>query len=227
MLGSVGSDNKAVNDNKADGVHIGRYRVLPPMAYHHGNLRAELIDAGQRALEDGGVAALSLRGLARELGVSHAAPGRHFADKQALLDALAENGYAQLGAVLGEALATTGPAFDDRLLGLACAYVAFATAHPALLELMFTAKHADGPRAVQLRTSADAALAAPLQLIATAQAAGEVVPGDPERIGVTAWAAIHGIASMASTGMLTEFPLDELVEETVRRAILGLRPRPG
>src|SRR4051812_20865357 len=193
--------------------------------YHHGNLRAELLDAGERALEDGGATALSLRGLAREIGVSHAAPGRHFADKQALLDALAERGYEQLGALLRAALDMAGAGFDARLLALARAYVGFATAHPALLELMFTAKHADGAAGDRLSAAADAALAAPLEVIAAAQASGDVVAGDVERVGVTAWASIHGIASMASTGMITDFPLDEIVEETVRRAILGLRPR--
>ena len=65
--------------------------------YHHGSLRPALLEAAERALDRGGVQALSLRELAREIGVSHAAPRRHFAGKQALLDALAEDGYERLG----------------------------------------------------------------------------------------------------------------------------------
>ena len=63
--------------------------------YHHGNLRPALLGAAERALARG--RELSLRELAREIGVSHAAPRRHFADKQALLDALALDGFERLG----------------------------------------------------------------------------------------------------------------------------------
>ncbi len=200
--------------------------AVPARPYHHGTCAPPCSTrAPSERCEDGGAAALSLRGLARELGVSHAAPGRHFTDKQALLDALALRGWEQLGAAQRAALDAAPQAFEDRLLAVARAYVAFAVGHPALLELMFTAKHAGGDAGEPLRAAADAALAAPLAMIAAAQGAGEVVGGDPERIGVSAWAPVHGIASMASTGMLTGFPLDEVVEEAVRRAILGLRPR--
>ena len=72
--------------------------------YHHGNLRSELLEQAERVLADRGAGALSLRELAREIGVSHAAPRRHFADKQALLDALAEDGFDRLGAELRAAL---------------------------------------------------------------------------------------------------------------------------
>ena len=65
--------------------------------YHHGNLRTELLSCAERALSEGGLAQLSLRDLARQAGVSHAAPRRHFADKQALLDALAQDGFERLG----------------------------------------------------------------------------------------------------------------------------------
>src|SRR5919107_3634135 len=75
--------------------------------YHHGNLRAALLEAAERALARGGE--LSLRELAREVGVSHAAPRRHFADKQALLDALAEGGFERLGAEMRAAIAGAGP----------------------------------------------------------------------------------------------------------------------
>src|SRR5690348_1313893 len=112
--------------------------------YHHGNLREALLDAGERALETSGAQNLSLRELAREVGVSHAAPRRHFADKQALLDALAHNGFERLGAILTAAIDAAGPDFDARLLSLARAYVGFATQHPALVGLMFASKHQAG-----------------------------------------------------------------------------------
>ena len=66
--------------------------------YHHGNLRSALLAAAERTVRERGVQDLSLRELAREIGVSHGAPRRHFPDRQALLDALAESGFERLGA---------------------------------------------------------------------------------------------------------------------------------
>ncbi|MCL7021084.1 TetR family transcriptional regulator, partial [Vibrio vulnificus] len=77
-------------------------------AYHHRNLRATLLEAAERSLRENGAEQLSLRELAREAGVSHAAPRRHFADRQALLDALAESGFARLGAELRTARDAAG-----------------------------------------------------------------------------------------------------------------------
>src|SRR3954467_12335957 len=77
---------------------VGALPTSSPRTYHHGNLRTALLAAAETALAAG--ADLSMRELAREVGVSHAAPRRHFADKQALLDALAEDGFLRLGAEL-------------------------------------------------------------------------------------------------------------------------------
>ena len=108
MPRNVVAADKDVNDNNGGGVYSRRYAVLVTTAarpYHHGNLREALLLAGEQALEAGGAQNLSLRELAREVGVSHAAPRRHFPDKQALLDALALSGWERLGAALASAVA--------------------------------------------------------------------------------------------------------------------------
>src|SRR6201990_2556887 len=107
--------------------------VGTPRPYHHGNLRATLLEAAEKTLAEGGVAALSLRELARQVGVSHAAPRRHFAHKQALLDALAEDGFERLGGELRAAMEAAGGGFGARLAALAPAYVPLATRHAASL----------------------------------------------------------------------------------------------
>src|ERR1700755_65670 len=89
--------------------------------YHHGNLRAALLDRAERMRRSGGAQELSLRELAREVGVSHGAPRRHFPDKQSLLDALAEQGFARLGAELRAAAGGAGAAFGAWLTALAWA----------------------------------------------------------------------------------------------------------
>jgi AcrR family transcriptional regulator len=193
--------------------------------YHHGNLREALLRAGEHALEGGGAQNLSLRELAREVGVSHAAPRRHFPDKQALLDALAHAGFEQLGAMLAGALDDAGPDFDARLLNLARAYVGYATAHPALIELMFASKHKAGAP-TELTEAGERAFAPALAAVADGQAAGVVVPGEPERVAIIAFAALQGLVALANNGMLADDePLEDLLEEAVQRLVLGLRPR--
>ena len=104
----VAGDNNAVN---AYIYALGSARAWPSATqrpYHHGNLRSELLACAERALGEGGLAQLSLRELARQAGVSHAAPRRHFADKQALLDALAQDGFERLGRELRAAIDGAG-----------------------------------------------------------------------------------------------------------------------
>ena len=108
--------------------------------YHHGDLRDALLQAGEAMLERVGPEALSMRELAREVGVSNNAPRRHFASKQALLDALALQGFERLGAALNRALADQDKDFEKRLVKLARANIRFASSHRALRRLMFTAK---------------------------------------------------------------------------------------
>jgi AcrR family transcriptional regulator len=91
--------------------------------YHHGNLRQALLQAAEMALEVRGATDLSLRELSREVGVSHTSPRRHFAGKQALLDALAQTGFQRLDAILAEAAKKRARNFAARLTNLAQAYI--------------------------------------------------------------------------------------------------------
>jgi AcrR family transcriptional regulator len=191
--------------------------------YHHGNLRAELLERAEETLRERGSQDLSLRELARAVGVSHAAPRRHFADKQALLDALAEDGFERLGRELSEAMAAAGGGVDARLEAFARAYVRFATRDAALLELMFAGK--GRPGADSVRAAADRAFAAPRALVTEGQAAGAVVPGDPERIATVTWASLQGLAALVNSGMIEADTLDDVVTDAVERMIQGLRPR--
>jgi AcrR family transcriptional regulator len=192
--------------------------------YHHGNLRAALLQVAEAALEQGGAGSISLRELARELGVSHTSPRRHFADKQALLDALALSGFERFEAALGEATKNRAQSFRTRLTKLSQAYVAFALEHPALLALMFEAKHRPSPPAGILPTS-EKAFGHAHATFAEGQAAGEVVRGDPARLSLVAIAALQGLITISTNGKFKGIDLATLTQEVIERIILGFKPR--
>jgi len=192
-------------------------------AYHHGNLRAALLERAERTVRERGVQALSLRELARDAGVSHGAPRRHFPDREALLDAVAESSFERLARELDAAVAGAGPGAEARLHALAHAYVGFATRDAALLELMFATKHRGG--AEEVRAEAERSLAIALAVVASAQDAGELVSGEAEQITQFVFATLHGLATMANGGMLGDVDLAALVTDAIEQLLSGLRPR--
>jgi AcrR family transcriptional regulator len=188
--------------------------------YHHGNLRAELLAEAERTLRDQGIDQLSLRDLARQAGVSHAAPRRHFADRQALLEALAEVGFLRLGDELLAAIDTAGD-YQMRLRAAATAYVRFATQDAALLDLMFVVKRGPHPAALddafgRLFTSFDG-------LIRQGQQAGELRSGDPGRVRLLLLAAVLGIAALVTSGSIDAKQTDALITDAVALFAHGAR----
>lgn len=189
--------------------------------YHHGNLRAALLAQAEQTLRQHGLDGLSLRELARQIGVSHAAPRRHFADRQALLDALAESGFARLGAELRGAAERAGEDYEARLRATNLAYVRFAVNDAALLELMFAGKHRE--QAGALHEAADRAFLVILQLIEEGQAGDALEPGDPERIGLLLFATMQGIAALVTAGIVAPDQVDSLVADAIGRFLHGPR----
>lgn len=170
-----------------------------------------------------GVDALSLRELARDVGVSHAAPRRHFRDRQALLNALALRGFQRLSAEL-DAAAGTGGRFRARLTVMARAYVDFAVRDPELLELMFVRKHA--PDASEELVAAGRRLGEQmLAVIVDGQRSGDVHGGDAEGIGLAVFAALHGFAGLATSGMLPGLDTGEALERILDELLHGATPR--
>jgi len=188
-------------------------------SYHHGDLRRALIDEALRAIADEGPSALSLRELARRLGVSHAAPAHHFTDKAGLLTAVATEGFGLLAADLRETYERTG-----RFLEVGVAYVRFATGHRAHFEVMFRPElyRRDDPECVVARARARAMLYGPV---------GELIGGHDQdevvRAGVAAWALVHGLATLHLNGNLPERLGDD--PEAIARAVASrlFLGRPG
>jgi len=158
--------------------------MWPMSTYHHGRLRPALLQAAGALLEKRGPEALSLRELARRAGVSHNAPYRHFTGRDALLAALAADGFRRLG----EALAAS----SAREMGHA--YVRFALAHPQLFRLMFGGRL----RFARHRALAEAA-AQPYEALLAAFRAQPAI-GEPEKAAAAAWALVHGLAHLLLDG---------------------------
>lgn len=179
-------------------------------AYHHGSLRAELLARAEVALADDGVDALSLRQLARDLGVSHGAPARHFRDKQALLDALALQGFHTMDAAMRQAAAVTG-SHRERLSAVGRAYLDFALQHAELLQVMYTTKHHESASA-ELRETGESAMNVVHELLLEAQSAGEIIAGDVAGLAFVAFASVHGLAVLASGNLLGEISVDAALD---------------
>ncbi|MGV9791335.1 TetR/AcrR family transcriptional regulator [Streptomyces sp. NPDC003435] len=200
-------------------------RISTSRPYHHGDLRAALLESAERTLREKGAAALSLRELARATGVSHAAPGRHFKDKQALLDALALAGYQRLNQALAAATANDPDAdLERRMTALARAYLGFAVDNPELLELMFARKH-DPDSSDLVATAVDQSLGTLTRTFVDAQERGEIVQGDPERITLAAAASLHGLAALIAGCALDADEALAGLDAHVHLLLHGLKPR--
>jgi AcrR family transcriptional regulator len=163
--------------------------------YHHGDLRRALVDAARRLLETEGAAALSLRAVAREAGVSPAAPYHHFKDKSELLEAVAEEGWLELSASLAKTAAAEPPD-ADRLVPQLLAYVRFARSQPALYRVMYESagEREDLPK--NARSGDDSAIAR-MRAALTRRDDHEPTDGEMELAMIAAWCAAHGLAAMA------------------------------
>lgn len=169
--------------------------------YHHGDLRRALLDAAMDMLEAEGAAGLGLRELARVVGVSAAAPYRHFDSKTSLLEALAITGYQRFSRMMGEAERDSAP--EQRIAIMGQTYVRFALANPNLFRLMFSPdlKRDNRPG---LRMAADAAFD-------TLRAVTAALPeGDKRIAALKAWAQVHGLAVLLLDGQIALRPNEDI-----------------
>jgi AcrR family transcriptional regulator len=202
-----------------------RARSRRAAPYHHGDLRAALLRAAEDELVARGAEGFSLRGVARRVGVSHAAPAHHFADTKALLSALAAEGFRRFLATQRARQASAPPDPHAQLLAAGQGYVAFAAAHPALFRLMFASRRPDYADA-ELAAAAGAAYDHLVAGVAAAHGVGAAPPVDV----LAAWAMAHGIADLANSGRLSLVAPDASGETMVAAALeraLGKPCDPG
>jgi AcrR family transcriptional regulator len=196
--------------------------------YHHGNLPRALVDAALRLVETQGAEALTLRGAARLAGVSQAAPYRHFTDKQALLAAVAEEGFRTMTRAMRRASAPHAADPLGRFRAQGLAYIEFATAHPAHYRVMFGRAMADKSAYPSLQAASAETFGLLVEALRDCQKAGLVRPGDSEELALCAWSAVHGLSSLAVDGQLVQMGgrgMDALVHAVTSNIFFGLGPR--
>src|ERR1700676_2221636 len=218
----------------------GRPRRAPRSAgatddtpYHHGALRDGLLEAAERVLERDGLAGLTLRAVAREAGVSHAAPTHHFGDLTGLVSELAAIGFRQFNAAM-VAAGASGTSLVEKALARAKAYVAYAQAHPGMYSLMFRTERLDYSRP-SLHEAAEASFAG---------LAGSVGANSKEQISgqglslaqaadiARAWSLVHGFTMLLLDGRISDI-LCRLPEGTDAATLLdamlkrAIGPVPG
>ena len=192
----------------------------PHNTYHHGDLRDALVQAALREAEQGGPEAISIKALAKELGVSQPAPYRHFADRDALLQAVTAEAFRQFNAILRAAIDKASK--RSKLSRFAQAALEFGLRRNGIYRLMFASRTmACSAEDSELRVAAHETMGLLVESF-EAPAVGLLC----ERHALQVWAALHGVISLAGQGLLTgetaQVTRAELIEDIVQQTKVAL-----
>jgi AcrR family transcriptional regulator len=178
-----------------------------------------LLRAAVEIAETDGVGAIGLREAARRAGVTHGAPYRHFENQQALVAAVAEQGFRDLMAEVQAAQTVAGTDVLARFHALGVAYLRFALGHPGQFRVMFGAEAAAEPA---VRSAEAAVFALAVNEIASAQRQGLIATGDPQELALLAWSTAHGLAVLMIDGLVQWVGLDTTSPERLAKRITAL-----
>lgn len=190
--------------------------------YHHGNLREDLVRCGKSQLREVGLAELSLRRIAAEVGVSQVAPKHHFGNKEGLLAAIAASGFRDLTEFRFSKL-RPNMSPEQRLRTLLSAYVAFATLNPTLFHLMFAPQF----RAPETHAELNEAASQSYHMVARAAAdflaaEGKADKVDPHEVARIAWMCMHGVATLIIENRFNPFGATKVTREQLTNQSLDL-----
>lgn len=174
----------------------------PPKPYHHGDLHRQILCAARDLLEENNIASLSLRAVAKKVGVSHTAPYRHFKDKESLLAGIAGEGFKEMTAQLNEAVQLYPNDPRAQLQEAGHRYVRLVAENPQCVQLMFGGILPCDDTYPELRETGDSAFAALKTIIEDGQSLGVFKKGDVELLALTAWSAIHGLSLLLISGSM-------------------------
>lgn len=171
--------------------------------YHHGDLKNALIQAGMQILAEEGLGSLSLRKVAKQAGVSHAAPYAHFKDKQALIAAISTEGFKQLYIQIKNVLETYADEPERLLMETAWAYFQYAMTETDCFKLMFSStleKEKDYPDFVALSKENFLQL---VEIVKICQQGGVLREGASDLVAVSTWSTVHGFTSLYLEGQIS------------------------
>jgi len=198
--------------------------TLDGSAYHHGDLRAALLAEAAAMIDEGGTSSVTMRAIGRRLGVSRSAPYRHFADKSALLVAVAAAGFDRLRDRLESVAAGAAGAGIGRLRQVGEEYVRFALENPGHYRLMYGKEAITREDRPELREAANALFDELVGIVRTHQQNGTIKRQDPHQQAYVAWGAVHGLASLLIEGqILTAVDVDGLIRQTTSTLLDGMR----
>ncbi len=176
--------------------------------YHHGDLENALIQAGVEILSKEGIEGLSLRKVAKRVGVSYAAPYAHFKDRQALVAAISTEGFKKLYKALDAAVSKHVDDPRQQLVEAARAYVKFAMTNTDIFKIMFSGvleKEKEYPSFVEASRKTFGKV---VEIVQACQNAGILSSTSPELMAVSIWGQVHGIISLALEGQISHTVLD-------------------
>ena len=184
-----------------------------PTSYHHGNLRESLIEAALQHLQTESTETLSLRALARQVGVSQTAPYRHFKDKMALIEELATLGFNRLSERMETALDLYPLDYPRQILAIGVSYIQFALDEPALFFLIFGPNPRNNKDNEALYEAGKRCFRVLLNTIVAGIETGALKQEPPLRMANAAWATAHGLASLVVNGHDNPEQSGSLVDE--------------
>ncbi|MBN1449448.1 MAG: TetR/AcrR family transcriptional regulator [Anaerolineales bacterium] len=182
---------------------------MSPTPYHHGDLKNALIKAGTEILGSEGLGGLSLRKVAKQAGVSHAAPYAHFRDKQALIGAISTEGFKQLYSQIEAVKETYQTNPETLLIEAAWAYVQFALNTPDRFKLMFSSvldKEKAYPDFVE---ASQKNFRQVVEIVEVCQGAEILKSGDSDLIALSLWGTVHGFISLLLEGQISHTVLEK------------------
>ena len=182
--------------------------------YHHGNLRNTLLTIAVELLAEDGVHALSMRKMAQRAGVSHNAPYMHFRDKDAVLAAIAEEGFILLAIEVESAIAKADKSARQQLIAASETYVRFALDRADRLQVMF--RPIEVEKYPKLLEVSQASLNRLFEIVKAGQEKGELRSGNPHEMTKAIWTMVHGIAALSIAYKTLLLPEKNSVEDVVR-----------
>lgn len=191
-------------------------------SYHHGDLRTALLDAALDVISDTGPQGLTIREVARRAGVSHAAPYRHFADKDELILAVVEQGFERMQAMMHEEQARAGDEAIGQFAASGLGYINFALQHPAYYRVMFSGDLLSSKGDMSLRHTGADAMQEMVDGVRRCQAEGILREGDPVMQALTIWSTIHGYVSLVNDNRIDHLLDAEHSPESARDGVLAL-----